>query len=138
MKPHRKKRLYAIGGILIGVAIAACLAIYALGQNVNLYLTPSQVVQHAAIEDHPFRMGGMVKKGSVQRTPHSLHVTFVLTDFAHDIPVQYTGILPALFREGQGLVVQGKLNAQHIFVATEVLAKHDEKYMPPGVNKHAS
>jgi len=135
MKPQRKKRLYFIIAILIGVSAAASLAIYALGQNMNLYFTPSQVVAGEAPINHVFRMGGMVKKDSFKRIPNTLQTNFILTDYHSEIPVQYTGILPALFREGQGIVVQGKLTSKGDYIADQVLAKHDEKYMPPGLKK---
>lgn len=136
MKPHRQKRLYWIGAILLGVGAATSLAIYALGQNVNLYFTPSQLAMHPPSPNASFRIGGMVKKGSFFRKPQSLTVYFVLTDYQKEIAVEYTGILPALFREGQGIVVQGKRDIRGTFIANQVLAKHDEKYMPPGmVNK---
>lgn len=133
MKPHRKKRLYRVTGILCGVGFAASLAIYALGQNVNLYFTPGQLATSQPPTNHVFRIGGMVKKNSFKRETGTLKVYFVLTDFIHEVPVQFTGILPTLFREGQGVVVQGKLNKNGIFMADQVLAKHDEKYMPPGI-----
>jgi cytochrome c-type biogenesis protein CcmE len=135
MKPHRRRRLYFIIAILAGVSMAVSLAIYALGQNVNLYYTPTQLALAQSPPRQMFRMGGMVKVGSFVRQPDSLKVHFVLTDYQHELPVQYTGILPALFREGQGIVVQGKLNPQGAFMADQVLAKHDEKYMPPGIKK---
>ena len=131
MKRHRQKRLYWILLILCGVSLAVGLAIYALGQNMNVYLTPAQLAEHQPEVGRVFRMGGMVKKGSFKRTANGLDVIFVLTDHAHDITVKYTGILPTLFKEGQGIVAQGKLNQQGIFLADQVLAKHDEKYMPP-------
>jgi cytochrome c-type biogenesis protein CcmE len=133
MKLHRKKRLYMILVILVGVALAASLAIYALGQNINLYFTPTQAIVDKAPLDRTIRIGGMVKEGSVQRVADSLTVNFTLTDYEHEVPVQYTGILPALFREGQGIVAQGKLNETGTLIAAEVLAKHDEKYMPPNI-----
>lgn len=135
MKPHRKKRLYWIIGILCGVSLAASLTIYALGQNINLYFTPSQLLDNQPPTHHVFRMGGMVKKNSFKREAGTLKVDFILTDFVHEVPVQFTGILPTLFREGQGVVVQGKLNKDGVFMADQVLAKHDEKYMPPGMAK---
>jgi cytochrome c-type biogenesis protein CcmE len=138
VKPHRKKRLYTILIILLGVSLSASLAIYALGQNVNLYFTPSQAVINKAPIDRALRIGGMVKKGSVQRASDSLKVSFILTDYEYETPVEYTGILPALFREGQGIVAQGKLNAARVLIADQVLAKHDEKYMPPGISADTS
>ncbi len=119
--------------ILLGVTAAVSLTIYALGQNMNLYFTPAQIAAGQAPGNQVLRMGGMVKEGSFKRSPNSLKVQFTLTDFQYDVPVQYTGILPALFREGQGVVVQGKLIDHKVLVADQVLAKHDEKYMPPGL-----
>lgn len=133
MKPHRRKRLYWILALLFAAAVAMGLVIYALGQNVNLYFTPSQLVANKPTSDRAFRIGGMVKQHSLVREPNSLTVHFVLTDFQQEVAVQYTGILPTLFREGQGVVVQGKLNANGQFIADQVLAKHDEKYMPPQI-----
>ncbi|MFT3742006.1 MAG: cytochrome c maturation protein CcmE [Gammaproteobacteria bacterium] len=136
MKKHRKQKLYGIVAVIIGMGLAVSLMIYALGQNVNLYYTPSQLVQA-----HPpgsFRIGGMVQKGSLQRQPGSLAVTFKITDFKNTLPVHYVGILPALFREGQGIVVQGQLNGAGEIRASQVLAKHDEKYMPPKLNESPS
>lgn len=135
MKPLRKQRLYYIIAILLGMSIAASLVIYALGQNVNLYFTPQQVQAKQAPLGRVIRMGGMVKENSFVRVPNSLVVHFVLTDYHQEIPVQFTGVLPALFREGQGVVVQGKLDAANHFLADQVLAKHDENYMPPGLRK---
>lgn len=135
MKPLRKQRLYYIIAILLGMSVAAALVIYALGQNVNLYFTPAQVYDQQAPVGRAMRMGGMVKKGSFVRVPNSLEVHFMLTDYQRDVPVQFTGVLPALFREGQGVVVQGKLDAARHFIADQVLAKHDENYMPPGIRK---
>ena len=137
MKAQRKRRLYAISAIILGTSIAVSLAIYALRQNINLYFTPSQVVQGAAIKNREFRMGGMVVKNSIHRISNSLQVSFILTDYQKQIQVTYNGILPALFREGQGIVVQGKINSQNVFIADQVLAKHDEKYMPPKIKSIA-
>ena len=99
------------------------------------FFDPSQVAAGAVPADQRFRLGGMVTKGSVHRTPGSLEVRFVVTDFKHDVPVSYTGVLPDLFREGQGVVAHGRMDGKGTFVADEVLAKHDEKYMPPVVQK---
>lgn len=132
MKLKRKKRLLAIIAIVIGVSAASGLLLYALKQNINLYLTPTQVASGDAPRKSTFRMGGMVVKGSVHRGV-GLDIHFVLTDFKTRVKVVYDGVLPALFKEGQGIVAQGKLNAQGVFVAEQVLAKHDEKYKPPGI-----
>ncbi|HTC52020.1 MAG TPA: cytochrome c maturation protein CcmE [Steroidobacteraceae bacterium] len=133
MTPQRRKRLYLVLGIVVGVGIAAALALSAFRQNVTFYFIPSQVAQGEVHGDESFRLGGMVNKGSVQRVPGSLQVSFVLTDFKHDVPVSYTGVLPDLFREGQGVIAHGHLDGHGVFVADEVLAKHDEKYMPPKI-----
>lgn len=132
MKPQRKKRLYQIIAIVLGLSLCVSLVMYALGQNINLYFTPSQVVAGAAPVNQSFRMGGMVKKHSVQRAVQGLGVNFVVTDFQQEVAVQYQGILPALFREGQGVVIEGRLKGP-VVLADQVLAKHDEKYMPPGI-----
>jgi cytochrome c-type biogenesis protein CcmE len=129
----RRKRLFVVLGILGGVAASVSLAVMASRQNIMFYYDPSQVVAGKAPAAKRFRIGGMVVKGSVARKPGDLEVRFVLTDFAHQVPVEYTGVLPDLFREGQGIIAHGTMNAQGAFVADEVLAKHDEKYMPPEV-----
>jgi cytochrome c-type biogenesis protein CcmE len=129
----RRKRLYVVIGIVAGVAASVSLALMASRQNVMYYYDPSEIVAGKAPADKRFRIGGMVVKGSVARKPGDLQVRFVLSDFAHEVPVEYTGVLPDLFREGQGVIAHGTLNAQGAFVADEVLAKHDEKYMPPEV-----
>jgi|SRR5688572_6446003 len=129
----RRKRLFVVFGILAGVAVAATLAVQAFRDNMMLFFDPSQVVAGEAPQGRTFRIGGMVTEGSVKREPGSLEVRFVVTDFQHSVPVSYTGVLPDLFREGQGIVAHGKLDGAGVFVADEVLAKHDEKYMPPEV-----
>jgi cytochrome c-type biogenesis protein CcmE len=129
----RRKRLYVVLGMLGGVAAAVTLAVMASRQNIMFYYDPSQVAAGQAPASQRFRIGGMVVKGSVQRQPGDLTVRFVLSDFAHEVPVEYSGVLPDLFREGQGIIAHGTLNAHGAFVADEVLAKHDEKYMPPEV-----
>ena len=129
----RHKRLLAVITVLAGLGLAALFAIKAFQKNLMYYYTPSQVAAGQAAPGRPFRMGGLVAMGSVQRTPGSLTVHFTLTDMAHSVPITYSGILPDLFREGQGIVVHGSLDASGTFAADEVLAKHDEKYMPPEV-----
>jgi cytochrome c-type biogenesis protein CcmE len=129
----RRRRLALVIGILAGVAIAGALALSAFRQNVTFFFDPSQVADGKVPPGESFRLGGMVTKGSVQRAPGGLEVRFVVTDFAHDVPVSYTGVLPDLFRDGAGVVAHGRLRADGTFVADEVLAKHDEKYMPPQV-----
>ena len=135
MNPIRKKRLFIILAILAGVGIAVALALSALQQNINLFYTPTQIANGEAPQDTRIRAGGKVAEGSVKRTGDSLGVEFVVTDFAKSVTIRYHGILPDLFREGQGIVALGKLDGQGVLVADEVLAKHDEKYMPPEVTK---
>jgi len=129
----RRRLLWLVIGILVGVSISGALALTAFRQNVMFFFNPSQVVAGKVQTDERFRLGGMVSKGSVRRVPGSLEVHFLVTDFQHDVPVTYTGVLPDLFREGQGVIAHGKLNREGVFVADEVLAKHDEKYMPPQI-----
>nr|WP_197985831.1 cytochrome c maturation protein CcmE [Pseudomonas sp. CFBP 8772] len=131
----RKKRLLIILAILAGVGIAVSLALSALKENINLFYTPTQIASGEAPRDTRIRAGGMVVQGSLQRSSDSLDVSFVVTDFNKSVPITYRGILPDLFREGQGIVALGKLNGDGVVVADEVLAKHDEKYMPPEVAK---
>jgi cytochrome c-type biogenesis protein CcmE len=133
VKP-RHKRAAIIVGALIAISIAAVLILNALNSNIALYVTPSEVAAGKSPAGQVFRIGGMVKDGSVKRD--GLTVNFVITDMARDIPVAYTGILPDLFKEGKGAVIQGRLDPSGQFVASEVLAKHDENYMPPEA-KHA-
>jgi cytochrome c-type biogenesis protein CcmE len=122
-------------GIVAGVGIAGALALSAFRQNVAFYFDPSKVAAGQVKPGEHFRLGGMVVKGSVKREPGSLEVHFVVTDFAHDVPVVYDRVLPDLFREGTGVVAHGHLDGHGTFVADEVLAKHDENYMPPEVAK---
>ncbi|GAG85399.1 unnamed protein product, partial [marine sediment metagenome] len=129
-------RLFAVLALLTGVGIAIGLTLYALRQNVNLFYTPSQIVQGEVPHNRTFRLGGLVVKGSVKRNKNNLSIHFGLSDTAKTATVTYKGILPDLFREGQGIVALGKLNDAGEFEASEVLAKHDENYMPPEV-KHA-
>ena len=133
MTPRRYKRLALVIVVLAGVSVAAALGLTAFRKNLLYYYTPSQVAAGQARAGQAFRMGGLVQTGSVERTPGSMSVRFVLTDMQHSVPVSYTGILPDLFREGQGIVVHGTLQADGSLRADEVLAKHDQKYMPPEV-----
>jgi cytochrome c-type biogenesis protein CcmE len=133
MTPARKRRLYWVLGILAGVGIAGALALSAFQKNVMFFFDPSQVAAGEVKEGQRFRLGGMVAQNSFRREAGSLEVSFVVTDFRHQLPVRYTGVLPDLFREGQGVVAHGRLGADGVFIADEVLAKHDEKYMPPEV-----
>ncbi len=133
MTPKRKKRLALVLSIVAGVGIAVGLTLYGLKQNINLFFSPSQIAAGEAPANQRMRAGGMVVEGSVKRDPQSLKVIFGLTDYNSEVMVEYEGILPDLFREGQGIVAQGTINEEGVFVATEVLAKHDENYMPPEV-----
>jgi cytochrome c-type biogenesis protein CcmE len=131
----RQRRMTLVFGIVAGVGVAGALALNAFKNNVTFFFDPTKVVAGEVKPGQHFRLGGMVTKGSVKREPGSLEVRFVVTDFAHDVPVTYTGVLPDLFREGTGVVANGQLRSDGTFVADEVLAKHDEKYMPPEVAK---
>ena len=133
MKPKRRQRLVLVGLLVAGVGIAVSLALLALQENINLFFSPSQVVAGEAPVGSPFRLGGMVVDGSVSRAGESLEIRFDLTDTANTVTVAYTGILPDLFREGQGIVAQSSVDDNGLFTATQVLAKHDETYMPPEV-----
>ena len=131
MHPKRKSRLFLVLFLIAGVGVTVGLVLLALNENLNLFYPPVKVVNGEAPLDRMIRAGGMVKEGSVQRG-QDLAVEFVLTDHAgSEFSVRYAGILPDLFREGQGILVQGKLDANRLLVAQEVLAKHDENYMPP-------
>jgi cytochrome c-type biogenesis protein CcmE len=131
MTPARKKRLGLILLMVAGVATGVGFALKSLDQNIMFFFTPSEVLSGKAPTEKLFRMGGMVVEGSVHRPGDGLTVSFDLTDNENKVTVQYTGILPDLFREGQGIIANGKLNTSGAFVAEEVLAKHDENYMPP-------
>ena len=133
MTPKRRQRLFLIAGMVIGVGIAAGFALKAFNENLMFFYSPTEVVAGDAPADHMIRVGGLVTNGSVKRQPDGLTVKFDLTDNTDTITVQYTGILPDLFREGQGIVAHGRLQDDRLFVADEVLAKHDENYMPPEV-----
>ena len=133
MKPRHKRALLIVAAIAV-ISVAALLILNALNSNIALYVTPTDVAAGKSPKDQAFRIGGMVKEGSVKRDGLTVH--FVITDMAKDIPVAYTGILPDLFKEGKGAVIQGRLDSKGEFIASEVLAKHDENYMPPEA-KHA-
>jgi cytochrome c-type biogenesis protein CcmE len=127
----RQQRMILVGLVIAGVAASLGLAYRAFRENLEYFFSPTQVVEGEA-PSRAFRIGGMVVKESVTREPGSLTVRFVLTDYAHTVPVSYTGVLPDLFREGQGILAIGQMQAE-TFVASQVLAKHDENYMPPEV-----
>jgi cytochrome c-type biogenesis protein CcmE len=128
----RQKRMVTVVAILAGVGIATTFALKAFNQNLLYYYSPTQVHAGEAPESRSIRVGGLVENGSLKRAPGSLEVTFTLTDYQQTVPVSYTGVLPDLFREGQGIIARGKFDGDR-FVAEEVLAKHDENYMPPEV-----
>jgi cytochrome c-type biogenesis protein CcmE len=127
----RHRRFAWIGAGLLALGVAAALVLNAFQSNLVFFFTPSQVVAKEAPQARAFRIGGLVESGSLRRDPNSLTVHFRVTDTAQTIPVTYTGLLPDLFKEGKGVVAQGMLGADGAFHATEVLAKHDENYMPP-------
>jgi len=129
----RSRRKVLILAIVFGVAVAAVLGLTAFEENLLYFYSPTQVKAGEAPDTHSFRVGGLVVDGSVNRAPDSLKIVFDITDNTEIMSVEYTGILPDLFREGQGIVAMGSLQADGRFVAQEVLAKHDENYMPPEV-----
>lgn len=133
MHPQRKKRLILILLVLLGVGVAVALALGALRQNINLFYTPTEIANGMAPQDARIRAGGMVVEGTVQRSTETLEATFDVSDGGEAITISYSGILPDLFREGQGIVALGRLNEDRVLIADEVLAKHDEEYMPPEV-----
>lgn len=126
----RQRRVTLVVGILIGVSAAVALAVRAMNENVMFFFDPTQVASGEAPIDKRFRLGGMVRPGTVVREPGTLEMSFVVTDFQKDVSVKYSGIVPDLFRENQGVVAHGRLGADGTFVADEILAKHDENYMP--------
>ena len=133
MKPRHQRALLIIAALVV-IGVAAVLILNALNSNIALWVTPSDVAAGKSPQGQAFRIGGMVKDGSVKRDGLTVH--FIITDMVKDIPVAYTGILPDLFKEGKGAVIQGRINSNGEFIASEVLAKHDENYMPPEA-KHA-
>ena len=133
MKPVRRQRLILIVLMILGIGTAVGFALKSFNENLMYFFSTTDVLAGKAPKDALFRLGGMVVKGSVQRPGDGLTVRFKLTDFSKEVTVEYTGILPDLFREGQGIVANGKLDGRGVFVAEEVLAKHDENYMPPEV-----
>ena len=134
MKAQRRNRLLLILFLLAGVGVATRFVLLALNENINLFYSPGQIVDGEAPVDRVIRAGGMVVNGSVVRSDTDLGVRFAISDLREsEVTVQYTGILPDLFREGQGIIARGQLNNEGIFLAEEILAKHDENYMPPEV-----
>ena len=131
----RRRRMALVARIVVGVGIAGTLALRAFRENVMFYFDPTKVAAGAVKPGQRFRLGGMVVKGSLQRTPGTLNVSFAVTDFQHSVAVRYASVLPDLFREGAGMVAYGRLDSSGTFIADEVLDKHDEKYMPPELTK---
>jgi len=125
--------MIAVAAIVIGVGAATAVALQAFQENIMYFYSPSQISDGEAPRGRAFRLGGLVTAGSLQRVPGSIEINFVVTDNAQSIPVKYSGLLPDLFREGQGVIAHGKLDDNGVFLADEVLAKHDENYMPPEV-----
>lgn len=130
MNQLHKRRLIYLSLFMLSLTLAVSLILFALKQNINVFFTPSELMSLSTATDKTVRLGGMVKPGSVRRDSNNLSVHFIVTDLKHETNVTYTGVLPDLFRPGKGVVVEGKLN-HGIFMASMVLAKHDENYMPP-------
>jgi len=130
MTPRQRRTTLIIGG-LVAIGLATFFVLRAFNENLVFFYTPTQIASKEAPVNKNFRIGGMVVQNSLQREPGGLKVAFVVTDMVNSTPVEYNGILPDLFKEGKGVVAQGKLNGQGVFVASQVLAKHDENYMPP-------
>lgn len=135
MNNLQKKRLYYFSTLLIGLSVGIGLILYALKQNINVFVTPTELVKQSIMPHSHLRLGGLVKPRSIRRDPENLNVHFIVTDNTHDIEIFYQGILPDLFREGTGVIAEGHRNNDGSFTATQVLAKHDENYMPKNVYK---
>lgn len=133
MNKIQKRRLTYLIFFLVGLALAASLIFYALRQNLNVFVTPSQLAEQHIDKNYQLRLGGMVKKDSIKRNADNLQVEFVVTDFKNEVTVRYTGVLPDLFHEEKGMIAEGKMNNDGVFIASQILAKHDENYMPKNV-----
>ena len=133
MSPEQKRRLLTVSFLVVGLGTGITLVLMALNENINLFFTPAQVVAGEVPPGSRFRVGGMVVPGSVEKAKNDITTRFKLADLSEQVQLEYAGILPDLFREGQGIVAEGRLNGQGMFVADQVLAKHDENYMPPEV-----
>ena len=134
MMTRRQQRMLGVGALALGLAVAAGLTLTAFRKNLMNFYTPTDLVAGTVSPGQRMRIGGLVERGSLKRGD-GLKVSFILADCENKVPVQFEGILPDLFREGQGIVANGEMGPDHVFVATEVLAKHDENYMPPTVAK---
>ncbi|MFQ5953639.1 MAG: cytochrome c maturation protein CcmE [Kiloniellales bacterium] len=130
---RKRRRLYVVGLAMLSLGVATALVLTAFEENIVFFYSPSDLVQKQVPVDRRLRIGGLVEEGSVQRLDGGLRVEFRVTDLAHTVSVSYRGVLPDLFREGQGVVAEGRLTEAGVFLASEVLAKHDETYMPPEV-----
>lgn len=135
MTPTRKKRLIIATIMLMGVSIATALILSVWESNIMFFKSPTDIINNAYPENRNFRVGGMVKKDSLTKATDSLKVKFIVTDHQNDVTIHYQGLLPDLFREGQGVVAIGRMD-KNVFIAEEILAKHDENYMPPEVANH--
>lgn len=132
-----KRRLCYVGLFVLGLSLASSLVLYSLKQNINVFFTPEELQQLHHIPNYRLRLGGMVKPHSLRHDQHGVQVSFVVTDFKKEVLVRYSGVLPDLFREGKGVIASGELDPQGIFIASEVLAKHDETYRPRAVMQKA-
>ena len=135
MNSFHQQRLIYIIVLMSGLSLAIALILYAFKQNINVFLTPSEIIEKHIPNNYHLRLGGMVKAASLWKDPNSLKVKFLVTDGKQQLLVKYEGILPDLFREGKGVIAEGKLDQANIFIADIVLAKHDENYMPPSLKK---
>jgi cytochrome c-type biogenesis protein CcmE len=133
MNALHQRRLTLLIFFVAGIALAASFILYSLNQNINVFVTPTQLATSKPSSEYHLRLGGVVKNNSVHRDPNNTNVSFIVTDFKNETVVYYTGILPDLFREGKGVIAEGVLNAKHQLIASAVLAKHDENYMPPNI-----
>lgn len=132
LNPQRRQRLFWIAGAMLAAALLAYALIRAFNDNLVFFYTPTQLLNHEVPSGRAYRLGGMVSEGSLKREPGTLNISFTVTDTKHTVPVRYSGVVPDLFKEGKGVVAEGRYE-NGTFIASEILAKHDENYMPPGV-----
>ncbi len=133
MNKLQTRRLYFFSIFLLGLSLAVGLILFSLKQNINVFVTPSEITAKQRGSEYTMRLGGLVKAGSLKHDPSGLGVSFVVTDLKRDLPVHYEGVLPDLFREGKGVIAEGTLDTNGVFTASQVLAKHDENYLPKNV-----